>query len=181
MIWEFPDGKQLLGPEVAEIELREPAEGVSPFPLELGVAFDAEQHRYVVTRLLVRADLLAHGHDGATLTAPLRISKLLRAPHLPPITARSVASISIPTVLRRGLSYAQFRERYRNADGDMVEGTARSGDLSTIYLLARARGEDPTKAVAAELEISVEAARQRVARARQADPPLLPPSTRGAR
>jgi hypothetical protein len=45
------------------------------------------------------------------------------------------------------------------------------------YLLAKLTGDNPTKAVAEELGISVDAAAQRVRRARQLDPPVLPPAT----
>lgn len=175
MIYEWPDGQLLIGPAVAELQLLEPAEGVSPYPLVLGVALTSEQ-RYVATRLLVRADSMAH--EGGHLSAPVPIARLMPDAELPSVTARGLAAISLPTIMREGLQ-RKCRRRFRNARGDLVEGIAPDDDLPFTYLVARATGGSPVQEVARELRIGVGAARQRVARARAAG--LLPPTTRGAR
>jgi len=176
VIWEWPDGKQLLGPQVIEIGLFEPDADVSPWPLRLGVALN-EDRRYVITKLEVRAGATAH-RGGSNLTQPLRVTNLMPSTDLPPITTRGIMQISLPTILRRALK-GKFSTRFRDADGDLVERVVPDDAPDLIYMRAQAMGEDPTKAVAKELGISPGAAAQRIARARKQG--LLPPTTRGAR
>jgi len=177
IIWEWPDGKQLLGPQLIEIGLLEPDADASPWPLHLGVAL-GEDRRYVITQLAIRAGAMADLVGGASLTRPTRVARLMPSPDFPPITTRGIMQISLPAILRRAL-YRKFSTRFRDKYGDLVERVALDDEPDVIYMRAQAMGEDPTKAVAKELGISPGAAAQRVARARKQG--LLPPTTRGAR
>lgn len=158
----------MLGPKIAELELIHPAPDLSPFPLQLIAAL--VDGRYEITQLILRSDrradedmdTLRHGTDREVW----RIDRGTRSPHLPAITPRGLGEVRLPAILREGLRRLCW-PRFRNQFGDMVEGIARGDELVVEYLLARAVGDNPTKAVADMLGISAGAAAQRVARLRR--------------
>lgn len=176
VIWEGDDGQQVLGPQIAELELIDPDPELSPFPLQLIVAL--VDGRYEITKLILRADRYANEQMDALRHDGDRINRGTRSETVPAITARGVGAVSLPAILRDGL-YGKCWPRFRNELGDMVEGVGRGDELPITYVLARAIGENPTQAVAKALGITPGAAAQRVARARRDG--RIPATTKGAR
>jgi hypothetical protein len=179
--WEWGDGQQLLVPPRATVRVvDEPA--VSPYGLDMRVVWD--EHRYVITSLDLHADSVAdfdRQDEFARFVMPIPPQDpalFRRSEHVPPITPRGLAEVKLPAILSRALR-SECKVRRRMANGSYVTGMGREDELPAVYLLAQAVGDNPTQAVAEHFGIGRSAAAQRVSRARQAKPPLLPPVAGG--
>ena len=95
------------------------------------------------------------------------------------VSVRALQQLRLPEIVRRGLR-DQVIVRRQIDDDRTTTGVGAEDLVPLAYLLARAAGDDPTKAVAEDLHLSRSAAAQRVARARKSG--RIPPATKqGAR
>jgi len=145
--------QELIGPASAQIRVEDEPD-LCPYPI-VALTVELREGRYDVTELQVNAD------------------------HGPPIAVRGLQTIRIPEIVRRGLR-DEVTIRRTTEYGATTTGVSRDDEVPLVYLLARAVGDDPTKAVQEEFKMTTrQAAAQRVARARKAG--RIPPTTRGAR
>jgi hypothetical protein len=143
---------------------------LSPLPLELSVVLF--EGRYVVRALSAEAVLIDDMNPNIDL-APL-VDEHGRRPL--GVTIDVLSRVRLPEIIRQALRGHVVLGR--DDEGGSHWTPPDSDDPVVIYLTARACGEHPTKAVAAQLGISHAAAAQRIARARKAG--LIPPTKRGA-
>ena len=155
-IYRDTSGQELLGPATARITVEDELE-LSPYPKTF---VDVELHdgRYAATAVGVETS----SED--------------------PVTVRGLQQIRLPEILRRGLRHDVTIRRTSEA-GETSTGVGAEDRLPLTYLLAFSVGANPLEAVQQKLGLKTrQAAAQRVARARRAVPPRLPPAEKqGAR
>lgn len=103
------------------------------------------------------------------------------------VTSTMMGRISMPKILRAAVAGISGEFRVGTLDPDTREYVARSFrepselGIAGAWAYGRLLGEDPTKYVQTAFGIKTrQAAAQRVSRARNADPPQLPPTRQGA-
>lgn len=163
VIWKGPDNEQVLGPVDATLDVVNEPE-LSPYPLRVNVAL--RDGRYIVTSLEVIADVRADGdRDVWDITSDL--GKRTPSASCEPVTVAGLAKVRLSRVLRTAL-VRHVNVSRTTATGDQVYGMGKSEELPAVYALARAVGDNPTKAVAEHFKLTQASAAQRVARARKA-------------
>lgn len=103
------------------------------------------------------------------------------------VTSTAMGRLSLPRILRSAIADNRGEFRVRTLDNETNELVTRRFlepaelGLAGCWAYGRMIGADPTKYVADAFSIARTAAAQRLARARSADPPQIPPTKQGAR
>lgn len=169
---------EIIGPGEAFVLYEVDSARLSPYDLEARVQLHAG--RYVVDDLKMypRVEYRSLLHIDPTGAPAFSHDEDYAEALKGVITTTGLTKIRLGKIILEGMR-REVTVRRRGASGDVVTGVGREEEMARIYCLARAVGENPTKAVAEHYAITSAAAAQRVMRARKAG--ILPATTKGAR